>query len=71
MLHRGYLSGRVTRDEKKIEGTRMEWAGAKAGRAMHSHPDPEWFSDDKQVWSVIDKCTEIAKKKSELGTLWL
>ena len=42
------------------EGSRMEWA---AGRAHHSHPDWAWFSDNEQVWKILDTVEDIGNGK--------
>ena len=55
------MSGKVKKGSTgPVAGSRMEWA---AGRAMHSHPDWAWYSDNQQVWRILETVEEIAAEK--------
>ncbi|KAK2168209.1 hypothetical protein LSH36_19g04003 [Paralvinella palmiformis] len=72
-LKGGWLSGKIQAGSTgAVPGSRMEWA---RGRAHHSHPDFDWFKNNKQVWSILAMLEELAKKHDrsvpQIAVRWL
>lgn len=72
-LKGGWLSGKLKPgSQEAVPGSRMEWA---KGRANHSHPDYDWFKDNKQVWNVLETMAQLAKKHErsvpQIAVRWL
>ena len=64
----GWLSGKIKPgSQKAVPGSRMEWA---KGRAQHSHPDFDWFKDNKQVWKILETMEQLAKKQGMQNVSW-
>ena len=63
LIYRGWLSGKLKRGMSAPDAdSRVAWS---AGRAHHSHPDWNWFCNNDQAWTVLDKVEEIGKTHSK------
>ena len=63
MRSRGFLTGKVKRDQVPTEG-RLGWAAKDQRLKLQSHPNWEMLNKESN-WSVLEAVEKVAKAKGE------
>ena len=67
IFYRGLLSGKIKRGMTSApEGSRIAWSSSRGTGGNPVNPAWEMFSENEQVWDVIDKVAQIADNKGKL-----